>query len=235
VPAMNAIAKQLANGLCVATETRIRRLTRACRGWRWVSDDASAGRWFDAVIVAVPAAQAAELLASRTTLAAQAGRCALAPCWAVMLGFEQPLPVPYDGAFIHGSPLSWVARNSTKPGRSPEEAWVLHAGPEWSATHIDAPPDQVIATLQREFGQASRAEFPPPVHAAAHRWRFALPSEPLRIGAWWDAETRVAVCGDWCEGGRIEGAFLSGLAAAERVLGAGGAIADRAGSPAAGP
>jgi predicted NAD/FAD-dependent oxidoreductase len=44
----------------------------------------------------------------------------------------------------------------------------------------------------------------------------------------WDAESRVAVCGDWCQGARIEGAFLSGLAAADRVLRARGAAADTA-------
>ncbi len=235
VPAMNAVAKHLAAGLQVTTETRITRLARTRRGWRLFADDASGVGPFDAVAAALPAPQAAELLAGRSALAEQAGRCVLMPCWAVMLGFEQALPVPYDGAFVRGSPLAWVARNSAKPGRSSEEAWILHAGPEWSAAHLDDPPDRVIDALRAALAQATGAELPDPVHAAAHRWRYALPSVPLQVGALWDAEARVAVCGDWCQGARIEGAFLSGLAAAERVLGTGGAVADLAGPPGAGP
>jgi hypothetical protein len=228
VPGMNAIAKHLAAGLSVATETRITRLTRNRQGWRLSADGETAVGLFDAVVVAVPAAQASELLAGRSALAEQAGRCAMSPCWAVMLGFERPLSIPYDGAFILGSSLSWIARNSAKPGRSSGEAWVLHAGPEWSAAHIDDPPERVIAALRAEFEQASGGKVPPPAHAAAHRWRYAVPSEPLNVGALWDGSSRQALCGDWCHGARIEGAFLSGLAAADRVLRASGAAAETA-------
>lgn len=48
---------------------------------------------------------------------------------------------------------------------------------------------------------------------------YRMPSAPLSVGCMWDDEARVAVCGDWCQSARIEGAFLSGLAAAERLIG----------------
>jgi len=34
-----------------------------------------------------------------------------------------------------------------------------------------------------------------------------------------DAGLGLAAAGDWCVGGRVEAAFLSGLAIAERILG----------------
>ena len=40
----------------------------------------------------------------------------------------------------------------------------------------------------------------------------------LRISRRWDADLNLAVCGDWCQGARIEGAFLSGQAAAGHIL-----------------
>ncbi|MFN0137895.1 MAG: NAD(P)/FAD-dependent oxidoreductase [Phycisphaerae bacterium] len=228
VPGMNAVAKHLAAGLNVAAETRITDLTRGVPGWRLSTDRGAAVGVFDAVVVAVPAPQAAELLVGQTALAEQAGQWAMLPCWAIMLGFDHALPIPYDGVFVHGSPLSWIARNSSKPGRSTGEAWILHAGPEWSAAHIDDPPEQVIAALRAEFEQIWDGEARPPAYAAAHRWRYASQSEPLHVGALWDAEGRLAICGDWCHGARIEGAFLSGLTAADRVLRASGAAADSA-------
>ena len=228
VPGMNAIAKHLATGLGVTTKARITRLTRDGQEWLLFGDSQTKLGWFDAVILAVPAPQAAELIADQTDLAERAGRCAMSPCWAVMLGFEHGLPIPYDGVFVHGSALSWIARNSSKSDRSSGEAWVLHAGPQWSAAHIEDPPEQVIAALRAEFERALGRGVQSPTHAAAHRWRYAVPAEPLRVGALWDAESRLGVCGDWCQGARIEGALLSGRAAADRVLRARSAAADTA-------
>ena len=37
-------------------------------------------------------------------------------------------------------------------------------------------------------------------------------------GCVWDEELHLAMAGDWAYNGRIEGAWLSGVAAAQRVL-----------------
>ncbi len=57
------------------------------------------------------------------------------------------------------------------------------------------------------------------VHLVAHRWRYALPTEPLPEPCLFDAELAIAACGDWGRGPRVEGAYLSGCAAAGRLLG----------------
>jgi len=54
----------------------------------------------------------------------------------------------------------------------------------------------------------------------AHRWRYALPEEPLSERCVVDGDRKLGVCGDWCGGPRVEGAFLSGLALAESLLAA---------------
>jgi renalase len=135
-----------------------------------------------------------------------------------MAAFETRLEVPFDGAFVHGSPLTWIARNNSKPGRPQSECWVLHASPEWSAEHLEDAPEAVCAELLAALEQAIGVGRAPTIHTAAHRWLYALPSAPLSVGCMWDDEARVAVCGDWCQSARIEGAFLSGLAAAEKLI-----------------
>jgi hypothetical protein len=50
---------------------------------------------------------------------------------------------------------------------------------------------------------------------------YALVADALDVGALADTERRLAVCGDWCCAPRVEGAWLSGAAAARALLGSG--------------
>ncbi|MDY7108837.1 MAG: FAD-dependent oxidoreductase [Planctomycetota bacterium] len=219
VPGMNAIATRLAEDLDITLQTRITELAREADAWRLADESGPIAGAFDVLIVALPAAQAAELIGGLSDLAESARACTIAPCWAVMLGFDRPPTTGFDGAFVHDSPLSWIACNSSKPGRGAAESWVLHAGPAWSEAHLEDARETVVTALTDAFEQVAGLGPLRPVHADAHRWRYALPPEPLGAGALWDADKRIAVCGDWCHGARIEGAFLSGLSAAGVVPG----------------
>lgn len=219
VPGMNALCRHLARDLDVSYETRVDGLERTAAGWRLGS---SAGRDlgdFDAVVVSAPAPQAAALIErAAPELAARAGTVAMGPCWAVMAAFPEPLALGFDGAFVHRSPLAWVARNASKPGRPEGEAWVLHGSPEWSEDNLELEPDEAAARLLEAFGEAAGSLGSTPAHLEAHRWRYALPQAPLAEPCLFDAGRRLAVCGDWCGGPRVEGAFLSGGAAAQHLL-----------------
>jgi predicted NAD/FAD-dependent oxidoreductase len=218
VPAMNAITKALSDSLHVTTRTRVASMTPAGDRWGLRDDSNRDLGMFDALIVALPATQAAELLVGLPALAQSASACQFAPCWAVMAAFETSLALAFDGAFVHDSPLSWIARNSSKPGRPRSECWVLHASPEWSAAHLEEAPETVCRELLAAMQRATGSTIPGPIHTSAHRWRYALPSDPLSVGCFSADSGRVVVCGDWCQGARIEGAYLSGLAAAEQIL-----------------
>ena len=56
------------------------------------------------------------------------------------------------------------------------------------------------------------------IHQDAHRWLFS--ATPLSIDRLmlFDPDSGVVVCGDWLAGGRVEGAFCSGIAAAGCLL-----------------
>jgi renalase len=173
---------------------------------------------FDAVIISTPAPQAAPLLAAAPSLAnAAAAAVRMQPCWAVMVAFDTRVTAPFDAAFVSGSPLAWIARDRSKPHRELAETWVLHASGLWSAAHVEDDADAVGPFLLNAFADLVRAPLPKPVHLAAHRWRYACAEPPLSRGVLLDATRRIAACGDWCAGNRVEGAYLSGLAAAEAV------------------
>lgn len=219
VPGMNAVCQHLAGGIDVAFETLVGAIERSDQRWRVVSgDDSDLGR-FDVVVVSAPAPQTATLLEDAAPqLAARASESEMAPCWAVMAGFADSLDIGFDGAFVHGSPLSWVARNASKPERPAGEAWVLQASPEWSRQHLELQGEDVVDRLVEAFRDAVGGLESAPVYGVAHRWRFALPIEPLAAACLFDAELGLAACGDWCGGPRVEGAFLSGCAAAARIV-----------------
>jgi len=220
VPGMNAVCRHLARDLDVSYGTRIEILNREGDGWVLTDEDGIELGPFDAVVVSAPAPQAGVLLRTCSPdLAARAASVEMAPCWAVMMTFPQSLNLGFDGAFVNDSAITWAARDASKPERPDHESWVIHASSKWSTAHLEMEPDSAAETLVREFRAALSLESVDPKHLTAHRWRFALPLEPLPETSLFDASLRLAACGDWCGGPRVEGAFLSGLAAADGILG----------------
>jgi predicted NAD/FAD-dependent oxidoreductase len=216
---MNAICRHLAADLDVALETRVAGFEREDGSWHLsATGDRDLGR-YDALVVSAPAPQSTDLLAGvAPALARAAAKVPMAPCWAVMLSFSEPLDLAFEGAFVHGSPLSWLARNSSKPARDGLETWVLHASPDWSRDNLELGSAAVTEILSEAFALAVGGLAATPTDRQTHRWRFALPTEPLPDPCLFDPDLRLAVCGDWCAGPRVEGAFLSGCAAADRLL-----------------
>ena len=217
VPQQRAIAEYLAGGLDVHQEVRIRNIDGAPGAWRLADEDGGTHGEFGAVVVAVPAPQAVALLDVASTLQAIASDVVMAPCWAVLAAFDGPLETGFDGAFIETGPLSWIARDSSKPDRSERETWVLHASSQWSRRSLDDKPGRVTLALLEAFAQyAPMAANAAPV-TYAHRWLYALPERQHPDRCLFDAELRVGACGDWCGGPRVEGAWLSGMAMAQRL------------------
>jgi hypothetical protein len=225
-PAMESLPHHLAEDVEVRSGVRVEGLER--RDDRWIlrgvpsgGEDGSPEELgpFDAVVVTAPPAQAAPLVAEGAPeLAEQAREAHLAPCWAVMIRARRG--PGWDAAEVEGGPLAWIARNGSKPGRDDASTWVLHAGPEWSAHHLEASDDEVIETLVDAFRQLPGAEgLEEPDHARAHRWRYARARDPRGPRCRVSTDGTLILAGDGCVAPRVEGAWLSGVAAAGRILG----------------
>jgi predicted NAD/FAD-dependent oxidoreductase len=229
---MSGLAAPLAASLAVRAQLRIAGLVRNGYAWRLLGHDGAAVGKANIVIIAVPAPQAVELLRASPRLARRAAEAILQPCWAVMLGYAAPLPVPFDGAFVNGGPLSWICRNISKPGRTGDEAWVIHASPDWSRDHLEDDGSSICELLRRAFTEATGVDgpAPAPVFMAAHRWRYARVATPLGMPCLFDDELAIGACGDWCLGANIEAAFRSGQAMAETILAHQGVMVAASGS-----
>ena len=214
IPGMSAFARaaEQAGIGSLHLQCQIRAITRDGASWHLHHDSGSAGP-FDRVVLALPAPQAAPLLAALGhDFAAHVAGVAMQPCWCLMLAFESRQPGPDTRTPEHGA-LAWIARDSSRPGRDPlPDCWVAHAGPDWSQAHLEDPPDRIEAALRAAFTEATAIAVAPR-YAAVHRWRFARTESPLGAPCLWDS-SGLAVCGDWCLGGKVEAAFDSGRAAA---------------------
>lgn len=218
-PAMNAVIHDMAQGLEVRTGTTVVDLARDHGAWQVKLGTGNSEGPFDAVVVTCPPTQAAALLVSSPSLVEETRAVRMEACWTVMAFFDESLELPFEAGFPLEGPLRWIARDSSKPGRSDAEGWILHATPKWSGEHIDMAPEDVVQALVAAFFKGVASKPHKPSFAKAHRWRHAQPIAPLRRGSLWDPVVRLGACGDWCESGRVEGAYLSGLHLAERILG----------------
>lgn len=219
VPAMNSPVRAMSAGQVVHWSNLVTRLERRGDGWRLILGSGEV-RDVDVAVVAVPAEQAATLLADTSPeLAATAGAAISEPCWTVMAAFGQTIPVAPDcwrGDDSAATMIGWAARNSAKPGRTGPESWVVQASPGWTRQHIDAEPDEVIANLLTGLSSALNTGLPPSVGTAAHLWRFARCADG-GPGVIVDADRRLGVCGDWTIGPRVESAWISGARLADRI------------------
>ncbi len=219
-PGMNGPVKAMAIDLDVHWDTRAMAITR--EGDIWHVDAGEHSFTGKTILVAVPAEQASELLSDiAPELAAIPAAVVSEPCWAVMAGFAKPLDVAQDALRDPEARISWAARNSAKPQRTGAEGWVFHASPARSREIIDMPKEEAAEALLADFFAQTGAQPETPVHLAAHRWLYALPSvAKSERHAHFDAEARIGIAGDYLHSPRVEGAWLSGAALAQRVLAA---------------
>jgi renalase len=215
-PNMTAPAYFMAKNIPLVTETTLQQIERRHNEWYlcsakdgWLSDQ------FTAVVLALPAPQVIPLLQpAAPEISLLAGTVAMHGCWALMLHFLVPTTLPFDAAFVNDGPLSWVARDSSKPQRKGKETWILHASQAWSEVNIEQEKSWVAHELLQAFYHLGG---PTPASWVAHRWRYAKADPSLNLGTYWCVEKQIGLCGDWLNGGTVEGAWLSGKALARQI------------------
>jgi predicted NAD/FAD-dependent oxidoreductase len=152
-------------------------------------------------------------------LAERLARVAYKPTIAVLATLDRaPTGMPGHGGrqFTEHDDLAFVTDNQAK-GISPLPALTVHLSNSRSREHWDRADAEIIAFAEERvaplLGDASFAA------AEVQRWRYAGPvavePEPTIV---WGTDPVVALAGEAFDGPKVEGAFLSGLAAADALL-----------------
>lgn len=218
-PRMTSLSRGLLEELKLVSQTRITGLQRtADERWELQDDAGTTHGPFDRVVVATPAPQAAPLLTSAPHLEQAAAQVEMQPGWTLALAFAEPLDTAVEACFVRVGALDWISRNSSKPGRKGLDTWVLQSNPRWAMGNLEAEQVQVCCELRSALAEVLNIALPEPVFEHAHRWLYARSANSCNWGALAAPEKGLYVCGDWCLGGRLENAWISGQQAAQTLL-----------------
>jgi len=231
-PHQHSICEQLSKDITIVYNTSIKYvLKESSTGFKLITDtDEIIPESFNAIIVAAPAPQTSEIIKDISPkLVQKINTVKVSATWAVLLGIKPTISIPFDAAFVHNSPISWVAKNNSKPLRfvknSDIQLWVIHGSSEWSDKNIELTPEQAQQELLKAFSQITLVSIERLINESffkmAYKWHYATPKalvDPYLMEVD-ENGLIVGVCGDWCGGPRVEGAFMSGYNLAQTLLG----------------
>jgi renalase len=215
---MTALAKHVARDLDVTTSATVSRIAAAHDGWRVEGRD---GRvWHTTrIVLTAPVPQALALVDDvdvAPDVRASLEAIAYAPCWTIIAGYAD-FAVPAWPAlrFPEHPDLALVANDASRRRHADHAVLVLHATATYTRRRFDAPAGAVADDLLR----AAAAALPwaaTPNWVEHQRWRYARPETQHDQEAVVVAPGLV-LAGDGFGGDRVEGAYLSGLAAAAAI------------------
>ena len=222
---MASVPEHLARGLDVRTGERVVEAQVRDGAWevRTGSGTSAVGA---ALLLTAPVPQSLAIIESGDFVLADEDRRRLqsisyGPCLALLALLDAPAGVPEPGGVqVKGEPLDWISDNQCK-GISEAPGITIHAGPEWSREHFEDDEARITASLLAFAGERLSSDLSNRVvETSLTRWRYSwvtrsYPESCLAASE----EPPLLFAGDAFGEAKVEGAALSGLAAADRLLG----------------
>jgi hypothetical protein len=219
-PAMTSVAKHLARGIEIVLETRVVALRASPDRW---SAETGTGRVWSAgaVVLTPPVPQSLAILQAGAVSLQARTRARLEGveyerCLAVMTVLAGPSRLAPPGGLVPGDgPIAWIADNQLK-GISAEPAVTIHATHAFSLGHWERDRQESgrrLLDAANDWLGADVRTF------QVHGWLYSKPQQVDECPCMMVSQVPpLVLAGDAFAGPRVEGAALSGWAAAEAVL-----------------
>lgn len=214
---MAQLAAHMSSGLDVRSSMHVD--TVRSTGGRWsvtwpATERGPAGTLeADVVVLTAPAPQSAALVSGEVTIP----DLDFEPALSLLVALREPPAIPAPGGVQPDDDptWSWIGDNVAK-GASAVPAVTLHTHAGVASSRWGEPDETLVLDLVRAAQPwIGGAEI---IDARVHRWRYATPITPYPDPCLVEAEGGLVFAGDAFGGPRVEGAFLSGRAAADAVL-----------------
>jgi len=227
VEGVNQLPKQLAEGLAIQRECRVEALSY--EGDKLLVHTSTGAQTCRTLVLTAPADQTRALIEPlarfepiRSVVGLLSGVYTV-PSWTVLAGFDRRdgedwhLQLPGPESIVH----TIIHDSSKRPG--PWTTLVIQARASYSRQRLESDPAACTEDLIDAAGRLLGAWVRSPRWVQAHRWRFARVqrghelAHPIVVTL--PGGARIAFCGEAFHPlGGVEGAFLSGIALARRLV-----------------
>ena len=214
VHGMNAIAKHLAHGLDIRCNTFAFEVTRNTdMSWLTKIDDGTVIQ-SDALVVTCPLPQTYSLLITAHVEVPEALlQCAYDRTIGLLAVLDSESAVPAPGAVQNPNDYLQIVADNYMKGISHIPAITAHFSPAFSEQHWDDDQHELhhllVHHMEPWLGNARVVE------SQIKKWRFATPRTPWPQRIW--QHESLVIAGDAMGGPKVEGAALSGIAAANAI------------------
>jgi renalase len=209
VPRMNSIVKYMAQDINIKLNTHIKYIKKSKNTWtlKTINDDVFDN--FDWIISTAPAKQSLEILPNIFNKIESLKNISMKGCYSLMLGLKEPLEIAWDAALVKKSIISWISVNSSKPSRKNDCSVVVITSNKWADDNITKDNQFVIDCVSKEATEIIGQSLKYPIYTKLQRWLYANVAQNSATELLIDFDNKIASCGDWSIGGRVENAFLS--------------------------
>lgn len=227
VPRNSALTRYLSKDLECHFGTRIVDIQKIEGVWNLFINDGEHDKKLlvkaNNIIIAIPPAQAYDLLPSSSSFKLQLEKVEVSPQW--VLAVEVDNVSSYLPLIQHpeSNVIFSISQENLKPerdvGRCDSSILQVQATPKWTLDHLNLSPEQIsdllINELERHLEQSLNIK-----HSYAHRWLYSCVAQGIqaREGYLWD-EQGIGLIGDYIntEFEGVESAWLSGKQLAEWI------------------
>ena len=222
---MTSLAKDLAGEAqdFIHFDTKVTRITRQNNVW-CVTCENTGTHSAPALIVTIPPPQSAELLGPCAPgTAALLGQIVSTPCLALVARYPRH-DIEWRGIQAPDHPvISWIGHDTSKRPTSHPDGTVLviHASATFSGANYQADEKWLVPHLLDAASIMTGFDLSTPDSFFIQRWRYALSATPTPFGLHIHADhshAKLIIAGEAMAGGKIEGAWISGRAAARAFI-----------------